>query len=232
MEVGASGAIFGVFGAFLAYLSLRATRVPTSIVRAHWVSTVLFVLFNLIGGFLQNGIDNAVHVCGLASGFALGWLMARPVEVAAREPLTARRWAGIVTFIVVWVAASFWIIGGVGAPASASERYFQGHLWFVTGEAEDLAKWQQAVMRAQAGAASDAELGHLFSSDIVPFWDRTVERLKKESTPSDQRRIAAATLAYAQLRRDWARAVVAATSPFGQAHVQEAIRLSNETRAC
>jgi len=229
VEVGASGAIFGVFGAFLAYLSLRRTHVPLSIVRAHWLSTALFVLFSLINGFLQNGIDNAVHVCGLASGFVLGWLMARPVEVVAREPVTARRWAGIGTFIVVWVAASFWIIGGVGAPASASERYFQRHLWFVTGEAHDLASWQQALMQAQAGAASDAQLAHLFSTDIVPFWDATVARLKKESTPSDQQRIAEATLAYAQLRLDWARAVVAATSPFGQAHVQEAVRLSNET---
>jgi membrane associated rhomboid family serine protease len=61
-SVGASGAIFGLFGALLAFLIRQRHQVPPTIVRKHWISTATFVLFNLVSGALQPGIDNTAHV--------------------------------------------------------------------------------------------------------------------------------------------------------------------------
>jgi rhomboid protease GluP len=69
ISIGASGAVFGLYGMFLALL---LTRVFTpEFGKAFLLSTLVFVGFNLLMG-LKGGIDNAAHIGGLASGFALG----------------------------------------------------------------------------------------------------------------------------------------------------------------
>lgn len=229
LTVGASGPIFGVFGAFLAYLTQQRATVPASLVRAHWVSTLLFVLFSLVTGFLQTGIDNAAHVCGLLSGFALGWLVARPIPAAGRSPLARWRWAASAGVVATGVASALWIIGGIGAGISPTQRYLQSHLWFVSGEAQDLATWQQAIAGSAAGTLSNAEVGQIFAKQIAPFWQGAVARLQKESTPLSQQPTAAGILSYARSRLDWARALVALTSHTDQSHIAEATRLAQET---
>jgi rhomboid protease GluP len=72
ISVGASGAIFGLYGLFLA---LMLTKVyPRDFGRVFITSTLVFVGFNLIMG-LTGGIDNAAHIGGLLSGFAIGLLL-------------------------------------------------------------------------------------------------------------------------------------------------------------
>lgn len=73
VSVGASGAIFGLYGFFLACLSLKVF--PTDFGKAFLVSTLVFVGFNLVMGFIGGGIDNAAHIGGLLSGFILGMMM-------------------------------------------------------------------------------------------------------------------------------------------------------------
>src|SRR5262249_35096391 len=68
-SIGASGAIFGLFGAFFAFLAKPDTLVPGSVIRTHWLSTAVFVIYSLFNGFLSEGIDNAAHVGGLLAGF-------------------------------------------------------------------------------------------------------------------------------------------------------------------
>jgi rhomboid protease GluP len=85
-SAGASGAIFGALGAFLAFFLNPGNRVPATIARRHWIGTSLFVVFNLVSGAMQTGIDNAAHVGGLVEGFALGWILARPLEMRRRPP--------------------------------------------------------------------------------------------------------------------------------------------------
>ena len=83
-SAGASGAIFGVMGGLLAFVLNPQTRVPASIAAAQRNTGLIFIAYNLFFG-LNAGIDNAAHIGGLIGGFAMGWALARPVDVEARQ---------------------------------------------------------------------------------------------------------------------------------------------------
>jgi rhomboid protease GluP len=83
-SAGASGAIFGVMGGLFALMVKPATRIPPSIAVAQRNSALIFIAYNLFNG-LRPGIDNAAHIGGLLGGFAMGWALARPVDVEARQ---------------------------------------------------------------------------------------------------------------------------------------------------
>jgi rhomboid protease GluP len=95
-SAGASGAIFGVYGALLAFVVNKKGGVPAAIVQQHRASTITFVGYNLLNGFAHSGIDNAAHLGGLVGGFAIGWLLVRPVTVEARQASSAPRAAAAV----------------------------------------------------------------------------------------------------------------------------------------
>src|SRR5471032_1491201 len=77
---GASGAVFGVFGALLAYMTVERGSIPPQTLNHLRVSTSTFVVYSLFYGFVQSGIDNAAHLGGLAGGFLLGLILARPLD--------------------------------------------------------------------------------------------------------------------------------------------------------
>jgi rhomboid protease GluP len=178
-SVGASGAIFGVFGAFLAFLSRQRRQIPSVIVRKHWISTLAFVLFNLVSGAIQPGIDNAAHVGGLLSGFVLGFILARPLDAQARKALPVKQSVGAIVFLVIAVAAALWQAQGIGSGLTIPERYFRAHTAYAQGEVQNLQLWAELATQASSGSMSDAELGQRFERDILPFLAET-ERSARE----------------------------------------------------
>ena len=72
VSVGASGAIFGLYGIFLALLLTKVY--PPDFTKAFLISTAIFIGYNLLMG-LTGGIDNAAHIGGLLSGFAIGLVL-------------------------------------------------------------------------------------------------------------------------------------------------------------
>ena len=71
VSAGASGAIFGMYGVFL---SLLTTNVIEKSIRKQLLASIgVFVAFNLLYG-TSAGVDNAAHIGGLVSGFAIGYL--------------------------------------------------------------------------------------------------------------------------------------------------------------
>lgn len=80
VSIGASGAIFGLYGVFLALMLLKVF--PKVFSKALLVSVFIFVGFNLLMG-LAGGIDNAAHIGGLISGFAIGLLLAPSLKAKA-----------------------------------------------------------------------------------------------------------------------------------------------------
>ncbi len=77
VSVGASGAIFGVMGAILTVSWHYRRRMPGSENRRIWLGLGLFVLYSLVQGLMQSGVDNAAHAGGLVAGLLLGlWLPA------------------------------------------------------------------------------------------------------------------------------------------------------------
>jgi rhomboid protease GluP len=73
---GASGAIFGMLGGLLAYLVIRHRDVPAAILRPMRSGTIAFLGYNVIFGLTNRKIDMAGHLGGLATGFAVGLLLA------------------------------------------------------------------------------------------------------------------------------------------------------------
>ncbi len=83
VSVGASGAIFGLYGAFVALL--LAGAFPAEFKKPFLFSTAVFVGYNLLFGFLAEGIDNAAHLGGLASGLVAGYLIYPTLRVEEEE---------------------------------------------------------------------------------------------------------------------------------------------------
>jgi rhomboid protease GluP len=77
VSIGASGAIFGLYGLFLAFLLTKVF--PPEFGKAFLGSTLIFIGYNLLMGF-TGGIDNAAHIGGLVSGFAIGFLISPSVK--------------------------------------------------------------------------------------------------------------------------------------------------------
>jgi rhomboid protease GluP len=69
--VGASGAIFGMYGIFLSVLT--TSHIERTMRRTMIRSILFFVVYNLMAG-LQGNVDNAAHIGGLVSGFAMGFV--------------------------------------------------------------------------------------------------------------------------------------------------------------
>src|SRR5262245_1899240 len=110
-SAGASGAIFGVLGGLFAFVVNPKTRIPAAIAAAHRNSAAIFIVYNLVNGFALSGIiDNAAHVGGLVGGFAMGWVLARPVNIEARRDPLARLGVGTLLGAVILLALG-WQLG-------------------------------------------------------------------------------------------------------------------------
>jgi len=75
VSVGASGAIFGMYGLLITLLLLKVIELPPSTRKNFVTSVFTFVLYNLLYGLNQEGIDNAAHIGGLVSGLIIGGLL-------------------------------------------------------------------------------------------------------------------------------------------------------------
>jgi membrane associated rhomboid family serine protease len=207
--VGSSGAIFGLLGAVLASVIRPSHRTPTRFVRSHWLSLLLFTLFNLISGFLQFGIANAAHVGGLVSGALLGAFIAFPtrgdLERRYRLGQVAAGVGAAVTVLLIALA----LTPGIGTPMAPVQHYWKSRQWFVLGEADNLREWQSLLAQEQSGRISDDDLALGFETKILPFWKSASERtVPGKSLPHDELAVAQDVNAYANMRLDWAKAVV------------------------
>ncbi len=72
VSVGASGAVFGLYGVFLAFLLKKVY--PTESRTTFLTGSLVFIGLNLAIGLFGN-IDNAAHIGGLISGFAIGMMI-------------------------------------------------------------------------------------------------------------------------------------------------------------
>jgi rhomboid protease GluP len=229
-SIGASGAIFGVIGAFVAFALHSHQQIMVSIPRSTWLSTVVFALYSLVSGWVTPGIDNAAHVGGLVSGVILGWIMTRPLDVELRKPLPIRQSAAVVSLVALSALGAWWQAGGAGGRATAIERYFRAHDWYVNGELKNLHTWNELSVRSRAGSISNVELGSRFENEILPFWDQAAKRLHAEEStlPADQRVLQALVTKAVRLRQEWVHALIASATDQGSEHAAEVSRLAVE----
>ena len=103
---GASGAIFGLAGALIAVLYLGKLPIAKDALKPTLKSLLTFAAYNLFFGLVP-GIDNSAHLGGLATGLALGAILAKSYS----EPLETRfRWRNYAmgaTALVLFVAYNY-----------------------------------------------------------------------------------------------------------------------------
>ncbi len=168
-SAGASGAIFGLFGGFLAFVINPRNGVPVSVMKEHRNSTLAFVAMNLAYGFAHTGIDNAAHVGGLLSGFAIGFLLARPLDQASRDGSHAGRLLGIAT-------AGVATLGLLGVPLIRPSGDVQARLRFQRAVLHLQAQEQAAVAASMAlkgkiaTGISISEFRSELTGDVIPKW--------------------------------------------------------------
>jgi len=124
-SAGASGAIFGVIGGLLVYLFDARQGIPMAIMVDVRRSTLGFVAFNLVFGFIQPGIDNAAHLGGLLGGVFAGLMLARPLQedFRRRHPMGGVGMAVLSTLLILAVG-----IGILNHQAEARLRVPRAHL--------------------------------------------------------------------------------------------------------
>ncbi len=85
VSAGASGAIFGVAGSFAMYMFVRKIPPIPGSVRQTRGSLAIFIIYNLVEGAANVGIDNAAHVGGLMAGLLLGLIIPPVVKLRKQE---------------------------------------------------------------------------------------------------------------------------------------------------
>ena len=204
VSAGASGAIFGVYGALLAYMTVQRGSIPPESLNRLRISTSTFVVYSLFYGFAQSGIDNAAHVGGLAGGFAMGLILARPLDASARRTGIARR------VLLAALLAAIALPGAALLTPDTSRVYRQAIELqkeielFSTEEGRLLAAFRSLVEQTRSGKLGNAKALKQLRADMLPAWNAAVARLarieldpKAPAHPDYE-----LLLRYAQARRD------------------------------
>lgn len=177
VSVGASGAVFGVFGALLAFTIRQRGSIPESMLNRLRISTSIFVTFSLCYGFAAAGVDNAAHLGGLAAGFLIGLIGARPLEKNARNKGHAMR-----IVLAVLVAASAFAAAVHFVP-DTSRVYRQALALqkaidtFAVDEKNLGNTFEALVKRARDAAPDDKTIMNELRADLLPAWDAAIARL-------------------------------------------------------
>jgi len=204
ISVGASGAVFGVFGALLAYTTRQRGSIPQAFMNRLRISTSIFVSYSLFYGFAASGIDNAAHLGGLAGGFLMGLIAARPLATTARAAGHWRRigLALVTAAVVLPLAAHF---------APDTSRVYRQALdlqkaidIFAEDEKKLSAAFEAVVERARENKFDDDATLKLLRGELLPAWDAAIARLAavELDAKAPLRRDYDILLRYANARRD------------------------------
>ncbi len=181
-SAGASGAIFGVLGAQLAFFLSAGHGIPPEVVRTQRASTLGFIGYSVVFGFLVPGIDNAAHLGGLAAGLCLGWVMVPP-----RGPSGARagslRVIAAATAGAVLVGAGAWAALSMGNAHAAEQAYLRAWQEYAQDEGALVERTNALMGRARSGELADAEVADALATDIAPAWRARRDRIAAPALP-------------------------------------------------
>ena len=198
VSAGASGAIFGLYGGLLAFLVRhRATQQHASLAALR-TNTLAFLGYNLVYGFIQQGIDMAAHLGGLAGGFVGGFVLTPPLTFADRDRRQGRS-------VLVGVLGLGLIIGlsDLLPRAEDVEARLQQ---FASLDTTSLATFNRAITQLQQGNLSEAEVVRILEQEVLPPWRAQREALHQLTTlsrlPTRQQRLVATLVEYMTARQE------------------------------
>jgi len=177
-SAGASGAIFGILGALLAAHLRIGSTFPTSVVRPLRNSTLVFVCYALLNGLASKGVDDAAHLGGLAAGFLIGLVMARPITGEGSYTRSdARRFVQMMPVAAILLAGGLWCAQRASASLTGDGLYWRTIHWLGIGERTTNHQLNTALALAKADKLNDLALVERLESDAVPFWREANDRL-------------------------------------------------------
>jgi len=223
-SAGASGAIFGIIGGMLAFLLRKDNDLPLSFMKRYRNILTIFVAYALIFSFTQHGIDNAAHVGGLVSGFLMGFLLARPLDIEKRRsgqlPRILRAGAfGAVAIAVMW------------APLLHPSRSVRKDLAFrrdviqcARADTETAATFKTLISEGRAGKLTDEQFAERLEKQILPLWDGLYKNLERDQPDRGSSNFALqqAYLKYAAATREAVRFYVEGARQNSRATIQMA----------
>jgi rhomboid protease GluP len=182
-SAGASGAIFGVLGGLFAYTLNPQTRIPASVAALHRKSAIVFILYNLFNGFAHAGIDNAAHIGGLTGGFAMGWVLARPVDIEARQDPLPRLVMGALLGTVLIFALSWPLFRS--NPTVVAERKFRQQFQLFAEQESNALRAEQALDQLESTRKiTHREWGRRVATEIIPDWEAAEDRVSDMQFPA------------------------------------------------
>jgi rhomboid protease GluP len=182
-SAGASGAIFGLIGAQLAFFLRGGHRIPEEVIRAQRTSIVGFIAFSVIFGITVPGIDNAAHLGGLASGFCMGWLLARPLGMPYSAKVARGGIVLALLFTCTILPAGIWAAGRTASGHLDEQAFLRNWNWYSTEEPQVLARTRTAMADARDRKLSDAQVVGLLEREAIPFYRDALQRLGAQKLP-------------------------------------------------
>ena len=198
VSAGASGAIFGLYGGLLAFLVRHRAMQQHPSLAALRTNTLVFLGYNLVYGFIQQGIDMAAHLGGLAGGFVGGCVLTPSLTCASHSRLQGRS-------VLVGVVGLGLIIG-LSDFLPRAEDVEARLQQFASLDTIILATFNRAITQWQQGKLSETEMVRILEQEVLPSWRAQHEALHQLTTlsrlPTRQKRLVATLVEYMTARQE------------------------------
>ena len=179
---GASAALFGVLAALLAFILRTGTRVPIEVSSGLRISGSVFVLYSLVNGLTHSGCESSALLGGLLGGFAMGWLLARPLNIEGRSSY-ARQLSLAILAGTVAIGALSWPLVHPDA-VEAAEWHFRDELQLYSWDEQRAQAEQRAIDQQQVkGNITREQWGELIARDTLPRWEAAEVRFSSVHLP-------------------------------------------------
>jgi rhomboid protease GluP len=204
ISAGASGAVFAVYGALLAYLLFQPDSFPKSAAHSLLSSTLVFVGYNVFYGLSHAGISNSAHLGGLASGFLLGAIIGRPLDLTRRTDQTAHRMALGIGVSLAVLGAGLVLVPKCDFDLKAEEAFRAECRAFSGEEEKAINEYNALIELSRARVLTDVDYAQRLESQVIPAWESLANRFSaipvSEASPSKPLHAKLVTLC--QTRRD------------------------------
>lgn len=187
-------------------------------------STAFFIGYNLLNGFTHTGIDNGAYIGGLLGGLVMGFLLARPLEAAARNNEITKRLAGASAVGVLALGLMSYPLLHLSEGAQQELRFRKELVAFAPQEqkvVEATKRFQQQVSDRKLQGMAVAQA---LEQDIVPKWN-AMERSITNASLSEQSKhypLRQALLRYIDDRRKSCQLIAMAVRQNDQSLIEQA----------
>jgi rhomboid protease GluP len=198
VSAGASGAIFGLYGGLLAFLMRHRAMQQHAFLATLRTNTLAFLGYNLVYGFIQQGIDMAAHLGGLAGGFVCGCVLMPSLTSAWRPRPQGRS-------VLVGVIG-LGLIVGLSDLLPRAEDVEVRLQQFASLESTILAMFNRAITQLQQGKITEAEMVRILEQEVLPPWRTQHEALDQLTTlsrlPMRQKQLVTTLVEYMTARQE------------------------------